>query len=195
LVPLLAGHGLPAGGDRLARRRQLATFVAGFGVVTALAYLPIAAHTDPVAFLSRTLGYQAARNPADSLWAALGEGFFGRGAVIHDGAAVLHALLVGAVVVWALALFRVPRSHDTVGVAAVSAAVMIAVEVCQGFYSLDYTLWFIPLVIAAVLLDGRPTIRPGAADRTGSDAAHPSTVPAWATDPVVAGRSALTESH
>ena len=53
----------------------------------------------------------------------------------------------------ALTLPRLPRRADPVGLAAASAAVLIALQVSDGYFSFSYMLWFVPLVLVALSCD------------------------------------------
>jgi hypothetical protein len=70
--------------------------------------------------------------------------------------AVLHGVLIALAGGFAVALVWLPRRRELVGLAAASAAVLIAVLICAGYYSFTYLLWLAPLVLAALLLDGSP---------------------------------------
>jgi hypothetical protein len=51
-----------------------------------------------------------------------------------------------------VALLWMPRRQDLVGLASACAAVLIAVQLCDGYYSLTYILWFAPLVLVTSIL-------------------------------------------
>jgi hypothetical protein len=159
LVPLLAAHKLDAKATDRRNMWRLARFAAGFLATTTIVFVPVLIHNDPGTFFVRTFQFQASRNAGDSLWAVFDEGFFGTAEAIRDAGVIIHGILVACAAVFALALFRARRRRDVVGVAAASAAVLIAIEICQGFYGMDYLLWFLPLVLAALLLDPHSTTR------------------------------------
>jgi hypothetical protein len=150
LLPLLAGH---RPGSRGAGRTAL-EFAAAFILASALIFVPALAHSSLSAFLSRTFGFQSSRPASGSIWAEL-QGSYSVGMPWLDTASrVLHGLLAALTGAFAISLFRAPRRQDAVGLAAAGAAVLIAIEVCLGYYSFSYILWFAPLVLIAVVLGG-----------------------------------------
>lgn len=156
LVPLMAGHGLPARGGRAP---LMLRFTAAFALVGSALFLPVLVHGGASDFLSRTLGFQAGREPAYSIWERLGGDAFSHTAVwIKDSARVLHGLLVAATVAAGVALMWLPRRRDVIGLAGASAALLMALQLCAGYYSFTYILWFAPLVLIALVLGGpQPT--------------------------------------
>jgi hypothetical protein len=52
-----------------------------------------------------------------------------------------------------LASFLSRSRQDLIGLAAVSAAVLVALQICDGYYSFSYLLWFVPLVLVALSCD------------------------------------------
>jgi Glycosyltransferase family 87 len=149
LVPLLAGHDLPARG----RRAPLLRFAGAFALVSLALFLPAVAHGGANDFLGRTLGFQAGREPAYSIWERLGGDAFAHTAPwIKDSARVLHGLLVAVTVAAGVALLWLPRRRDVIGLAGASAALLMALQLCDGYYTFTYILWFAPLVLVALLL-------------------------------------------
>jgi hypothetical protein len=136
LAPLFATHGLPEG--RRPRIRALALFGATFVAATALVFLPLAGHLDLREIYDRTVGFQASRGSPFSLWGLYDLKTFQT--VVQIAAAVL-----------ALAAAFVPRRRDVVGLAAVGAAVLIALQMGVTHWFYLYIPWFFPLVMVALL--------------------------------------------
>ena len=154
LVPLLAQY-RP---DRAhpARRTMLA-FLLGFALITALTFIPVLLHDSPATFISRTLGFQAGRAPEDSLWATLQNGSLSHAAWLATLARVLHGLVVAMAGAFLVHISIAPRRQDLIGLAAASAAILITLQIAMSYYSYSYTLWFAPLVLAALFLE-RPAL-------------------------------------
>jgi hypothetical protein len=150
---------------RSARRATL-ELVSAFALVSALVFVPALTHNSLATFVSRTFGFQAGRVPSGSMWEVLQAGYGASLPWLSTAARLLHGLLVALTGAFALSLLRMPRRQDIVGLAAASAAVLIAIEACLDYYSFSYLLWFVPLVLVALLLDG-PVSR-GAGGRPGS---------------------------
>jgi hypothetical protein len=149
LVPLLAGHELPARG----RRAALMSFSIAFALTSALVFVPVLTHSSPSTFVARTLGFQLSRPYAFSIWERLdGNAVVHTATWIATSSRVLHGLLVAVTIGVAIALLRLPRRRDLAGLAAASAALLIALELCDSYYSLTYVLWFAPLVLVALVL-------------------------------------------
>jgi hypothetical protein len=175
LLPLLVSH---QGGARGAGGRRLRAFAAGFALLTALAFLPALAHGTAATFLSRTLGFQGLREPADSLWGTLQVNYGVHAPWIAVSARVAHGVLIALAGALCLLAFRIRRREDAIGLAAMSAAVLIAVQACLSYYAYGYILWFAPLVLLALLHDGA----------TGAAADPVPRAPAQLPRPVPRGR-------
>ncbi len=67
---------------------------------------------------------------------------------------VAHGLLIALTGGFAVALLWLPKRQDVIGLAGASAAVLLAVLACDGYYSFTYLLWFAPLVLVALVLAG-----------------------------------------
>jgi hypothetical protein len=149
LVPLMAGHN-PSG---RARRLTLLAFGAAFLLMSAVAFLPALSHSSVSVFLSRTFGYQFGRSQGFTIWERFDAGaVLGNTAWIKTLSGVAHGLITAIAGGFALVLLWAPRRRDVIGLCAASAAVLIALQFCQGYYSFTYTLWFAPLVLVALLL-------------------------------------------
>ena len=136
LAPLFAMHALPR--DPRRRPRALALFAAGFVLAATVAILPLVGDLDLREAYDRTIGFQASRGSPFSLW----------GLYELD---TLQTLVQVAAVGLALAAAVVPRRRDVVGLAAVAAAVLIALQLGVTHWFYLYIPWFFPLVMIALL--------------------------------------------
>ena len=141
-------------GPRWPGRRSLVAFVVSFGVTLGLALLPVLLNGDLHAFWHDTIVYQANRNTPFSVWGLWG----GLGGVQH--------VLEGAVVALALALAFVPRARGVVEVAALSGALVIALQLVANYWLYSYIVWFFPAAAVALfgfysLREGKPPEEPG----------------------------------
>jgi hypothetical protein len=139
LAPLLATHGLGAERSWARRGRSLAAFAVAFVAAAAIAFLPILEHGSLTAFYDHTISYQASRGAPFSVW-----GLYGG----LDWAQT--AVQIGAVLL-ALALALVPRRSDLIGLAALSAAIVIALQLGVTYWFYLYIPWFFPLAMIALL--------------------------------------------
>jgi hypothetical protein len=144
LAPLLAFHDLRERG-----LRSLVRFVVGFVVVAALAAIPALAHNSLSQIYQRTIVYQADRNAPFSLWGLYG-GLHG----VQTAVQVIAIALVGLLAV-------APRRPGVIGLAACSAALLIAVELGVTYWFYLYIPWFFAPA-AVVLFSG---FEPGGASR------------------------------
>ncbi len=127
LVPLFAAAG---------RRVR---FAAAFAVVVALAVLPFLPDGGVRDFYDTTLGFHAGRDSPFSVWGQ------------EPGLDWLHTALKVAVAALALAVAFVPRGpRDTIQVAALGAAVLIALQLVTVHWFYLYVVWFTPFVLAAL---------------------------------------------
>jgi hypothetical protein len=149
LLPLFAGHG--AG-----RRRSVAAAL-GAG---ALVLVPVAVGPGLGRFWDRTLGFQAERSSPFSVWG------------LYGGLDTIQAVLMLAVAALAIAVAFVPRERDEVTVAALGAAVLIALQLTVTHWFYLYLVWFLPLLLIALL--ARPGVRaPDAAPARSPERAVP----------------------
>src|SRR4051812_22832649 len=118
LAPLMATH------TRGARR-----FTLGLGCTLAACFAVIALYGGPHAFFDRTLSFQAQRDSPFSIWGLYG--WNAAQAVVQVGAVAL-----------AVAVAFLPRRRDVVGLSALSAAVLIAVELGVDHWFYLYLVWF-----------------------------------------------------
>ena len=148
LAPLFATHGG-------LRPRTVLTFVAGFGMAASLAFVPLLGHFDLRTFWDHTIAFQAERGSPFSIW----------GLYDPDVAWLNHvqrALQVAGALL-ALALAFVPRRRDLVGLAACSAAILIALQLAVSHWFYLYIPWFFGLVMIALLGRLAPAPAPASA--------------------------------
>jgi hypothetical protein len=154
LGPLLLTH---RGEGERRRPAALGLFVAAFAVVAALVFVPVLAGGGSLrAFWDATLGFQLERGSPFSVW---GQWNLGTAQKVVQGAAVL--LAVG--------LAFVPRRRDAVGLAALCAAILIALQLGVTHWFYLYIAWFFPLVMLAILVtstEGHPLAVTGGRDRS-----------------------------
>jgi len=141
LGPLLLTH---HGEGERRRPAAPALFVGAFVVVAALAFLPVLAGGGSLrAFWEATLGFQLERGSPFSVWGQWDLGTAQK--VVQGGAVVL-----------AVGLAFVPRRRDAVGLAALCAAILIALQLGVTHWFYLYIAWFFPLVMLAVLARAPP---------------------------------------
>ena len=139
LLPLVAvGRG---DADEKTIRKVLAGFVVAAGASIAL-FLPPGGLKE---FWDHTIGYQLTRSDIFSIWA------------LHPALAPIKVALEAGAVILAVAVAFRPRGRRTPAqVAALAAAVIIAVQLPALHWFYLYIVWFLPLVLVAVLGAGAP---------------------------------------
>ncbi len=142
LAPLFAFH-------PRATRRGVLWFAVGFALLAALAFVPVVAHNDLRSFWDASIAFQAERGSPFSVW-GLYEGEWID--TIQSGVQLVAVL--GAIV-----LAFVPRRRDVVGLAALSAAILIALQLGVTHWFYLYIPWFFPLVMIALLGRLGPPVR------------------------------------
>ena len=98
-------------------------------------------------FYDRTLGFQASRGSPFSIW-----GLYG-----WDTA---QAVVQAAAVLLAVAVAFLPRRRDLVGLSALAAAVLIALQLGVTHWFYLYIVWFLGPLLIALLGDAEPAERP-----------------------------------
>jgi hypothetical protein len=137
LVPLMATHGARRG----TWLRTIALFTLGFVAVSAVVWAPVLLRGESLRFVyDRTIGFQAGRIAPLSIWG------------LHDLRGPEQVWQVGAVL-FALVAGLIPRRRDVIGLAAMAAAVVIALQLGLSYWFYLYLVWFFPF--AAVALFGR----------------------------------------
>ncbi len=144
IVPLWSSY------PRALERRSLIRFGIGFLAGTAAAFSilllePNVGHAARV-FWDRTLGWQLGRESPFSIWD------WGQyhAAGIPD-LAILQKVVIGLVVLLALALAVVPRRRTPLTLAALTAALLIGFQLTLTHWFYLYIPWFFPFVALAVL--------------------------------------------
>jgi hypothetical protein len=132
LAPLFVTFGAPRGGALF--RRQTAWAAAGFAAAVILVLLPFAGDLQLV--YDRTLGFQESRSSPFSIW--------GYHSTIQTIAQIAAAAL-------AIVVAFVPRRRDVATLAALSAAVLIALQLAVTHWFYLYVVWFAPLAFIALL--------------------------------------------
>ena len=139
LAPLFATY---RDGEAARAPRVIAVTAGAFAAAAALALAPVAFGDGLGTFYDRTLGFQADRGSPFSVWG------------LYGGLDVLQAVVTVAALVLAVVVAFVPRRRDPVAVAALGAAVLIALQLALDHWFYLYLVWFLPLVLVA-LLSGR----------------------------------------
>jgi hypothetical protein len=142
LAPLFACHPRP-------RVRSIAWFSVGFLVAAALAFVPVVAHNDLRSFWDASIAFQAKRGSPFSVWGLYEGGWIDVVQHVVQAVAVLGAIVVAFV----------PRRRDLVGLAALSAAILIALQLGVTHWFYLYIPWFFPLVMIALLGRAGPPVR------------------------------------
>jgi hypothetical protein len=173
LIPLMAAHN-PSGKPPRAHRRDVLTFALAASITGLLALLPALRHAGVGTFLNRTFAFQGHRSSQASVWGLYEGTEIPRAAWVSTTARVALGLTTALTVVFALVLARLPRRPDIIGLAACSAAVLIALEMCGVYFSYTYVLWFAPLALAASILSrAGPARGLRELDRSASDRRPP----------------------
>lgn len=156
LAPLLAvtpsdavpkGAAAPRGGPR-----AFLAYALAFVVVAALALLPVTLEGNWSTFFDHTFGFQRDRGSPFSIWGLWG------------GLDTLQTAVQLAAVLFALSLLVIWRRRTLVQTAALGAVVLIALQLSLTYWFYLYVVWFLPLVLVALV--GRfddPAARPTAA--------------------------------
>jgi hypothetical protein len=161
VVPLWASYP-----DALRRPRAKAVFVSAFGLVSLLVFWVLLLEPTPLdaarVFYNRTFASQLERDSPFSIW--------DWGQYHADGIPDLESVqrvLIPSVVVFALALFFIPRRKSPLQLAALTAAVLIAFELVLTHWFYLYLPWFLPFAVFAVL--AAPAGRSRSRDRPPGD--------------------------
>jgi hypothetical protein len=135
LVPLLA-RGV---GPRWPSARQLAWFIWAFVVTVILCMLPVLLQNDFHAFWTDSIKYQSDRDTPFSIWGLWGH------------LAWLQHIAQGAVVALAVLVAWRPRRRGPIQVAALTGAILCALQMVTNYWLYSYVVWFFPAAIAALL--------------------------------------------
>jgi Glycosyltransferase family 87 len=125
--------------------RRRVRFAVGMAVVLALCFAFVLAYGDPRTFFDRTLGFQAQRGSPFSIWG------------LRDWTTAQAVVQVAAVVL-AVAVAFLPRRRDLIGLSALTAAVLIALQMGITHWFYLYIVWFFgPLMLALLGVHGSST--------------------------------------
>lgn len=118
---------------------SLAAYTLAFALTATVAMLPVILRGDPGIFWDHTIAFQHDRSSPFSIWGLWG-GLDALQTAVQAGA-VLLALTVG---IW-------PRRPALTQMAACGAAVLIALQLGLDYWFFLYVVWFLPLVLVALL--------------------------------------------
>jgi hypothetical protein len=118
--------------------RRRVRFAVGMAVVLVLCGLFVLRYGDPRTFVDRTIGFQASRGSPFSIWGL-------------RGWTTAQTVVQVAAVLLAVAIAFVPRRRDVVGLAALTAAVLIALQLGITHWFYLYLVWFFGPLMAALL--------------------------------------------
>jgi hypothetical protein len=125
--------------------RQRVRFAVGMTVVLALCFAFVLAYGDPRTFYDRTLGFQTSRGSPFSIWG------------LRDWTTAQAVVQVAGVLL-AVAVAFLPRRRDLIGLAALTAAVLIALQLGITHWFYLYVVWFYgPLMVALLGVHGSST--------------------------------------
>jgi hypothetical protein len=120
--------------------RRTGSFVLGFAAISVAFMLWPAINPGLKVFFERTIAAQAGRISPFSIWGQA------------ESLEPLRVAILAATGVLAIALAFVPRKKSLLQVAALSAALMIAVQITLHHWFYLYIVWFFPLMLIALAL-------------------------------------------
>jgi hypothetical protein len=127
------------------KRRSALLFGVGFGLASAAAMLWPALDPGLRTVYDRTVGFQTSRNSPFSIWGQV------------SGIESLRTLILIAIAALSIFLAWRPRRKSLMQVAALSAALIIAVQLTLHHWFYLYIVWFYPLLLVALaLIEPRP---------------------------------------
>jgi len=143
LAPLLAvtpSDAVPKGGAAPRRGpRAFLAYALAFAVVAALALLPVTLEGNWSTFFDHTFAFQRDRGSPFSIWGLWG------------GLDTVQTAVQLAAVLFALSLLVIWRRRTLAQTAALGAAVLIALQLSLTYWFYLYVVWFLPLVLVALL--------------------------------------------
>ena len=151
LAPLFATYRDESATGGAEATGPVARFAAAFAIVTLIVMAQTLIDPGPSTFWERTIGNQAGRDSPFSVWGQ------------EPSLDWLHTAVKVAVAALALLVAFLPKRRDTVAVAALGAAVLIAVQLVVEHWFYLYIPWFLPLLFVALLAasPGRREPSPG----------------------------------
>jgi hypothetical protein len=120
--------------------RKLLPFVGGFAAITVAAMLWPTIDPGLKVFYERTIAAQAGRSSPFSVWGQ------------DESLEWLRVAILAATGALAIALAFVPRKKSLLQVAALSAALMLGVQITLHHWFYLYIVWFFPLMLVALCL-------------------------------------------
>jgi hypothetical protein len=134
LAPLFATHGARSG----TWWRTVLTYMLTFVGVALIACLPIVLRDESLRTIyDRTIGFQAERGAPFSIWG------------LYDLTGLQHVWQALAAL-FAVAVALLPRRRDIIGLAALAAAVLLALQLGLTYWFYLYLVWFFPFVAVAL---------------------------------------------
>jgi hypothetical protein len=147
--PATAQEGVPPTAPPTGQRRQWLPFLVGFAVVTIVVMLWPAIDPGLKTFYDRTIASQAGRESPFSIW--------GQAPSLEP----VRIILLAATGALALLFAFVPRRKSFVQLAALSAALLILLQLTLHHWFYLYVVWFYPLfLVALAALEGKQAKRP-----------------------------------
>jgi glycosyl transferase family 87 len=129
----------------ITQSRRRVRFAAGMAIVLALSFVFVLAYGDPRTFFDRTLGFQTDRGSPFSIWG------------LRDWTTAQAVVQIAAVLL-AVAVAFLPRRRDLVGLGALTAAVLIGLQLGITHWFYLYIVWFFgPLMVALLGVHGSST--------------------------------------
>jgi hypothetical protein len=153
--------------------RTAVLFAAGFLLVGVASMIWPAIDPGLKTTFERSLGAQTGRSSPFSVWG-------------QANLEWLHTILLVAVAALAVALAFVPRRKSLLQVAALSAALVIGVQLTLHHWFYLYIVWFYPLLLLALALLGREEVPASAGERALSSPPEPAPSPARSDRPAPA---------
>jgi Glycosyltransferase family 87 len=120
--------------------RSALLFITGFAAVTVLAMLWPTINPGLKVFYERTIAAQAGRSSPFSIWGQ------------DESLEPIRVAILAATGALAIALAFVPRRKSLIQVAALSAALMLGVQITLHHWFYLYIVWFFPLMMIALAL-------------------------------------------
>src|SRR4051812_29315395 len=129
----------------ITQSRRRVRFAVGMAIVIGLSFVFVLAYGDPRTFADRTLGFQTSRGSPFSIWG------------LRDWTTA-QAVVQMAGVLLAVAVAFLPRRRDLVGLGALTAAVLIGLQLGITHWFYLYIVWFFgPLMVALLGVHGSST--------------------------------------
>src|SRR3954449_901841 len=120
-------------------------FAVGMAIVLALSFVFVLAYGDPRTFADRTLGFQTSRGSPFSIWG------------LRDWTTAQTVVQMAGVLL-AVAVAFLPRRRDLIGLGALTAAVLIGLQLGITHWFYLYIVWFFgPLMVALLGVHGSST--------------------------------------